>query len=307
MLTLETDLTAAAIENRVLGEEHVLSNAAIRYIVPPNGFFYDKDLVIRNADTGTPLERINDYVLQSPSDIKRDLPYEAYLVIVITNPTVSRVLIDYRAVGGWYALTQTSIASILGTAINNGSVEFGDILNVPTEFYPAPHIHHARDVDWGSVIVMLDSLRQAISTGQGAALSSLYAYVNQMGNSFELLTDLSNPTWGAIREKITGFTINWGYMPEDTGPWAQGLTGARWETLFKKAFSGSGSPLIIPGGFSGKYLPYELESSSSDGFTHVVKYDSSSTATGTPSRWYIAIGLSSDATAISNTPQQSLV
>lgn len=301
MPTLELDLTASSPANRILGEEKALGLGAVRYVILENGFFYDKDLVIKNANTGQTLSRFTDYVLQGSMKTTKRLSYPAYFVIVIKNPEVSNILVDSRAVGSWYSLTTESIANLLGFVSGVGSIDWGDIENIPTEFFPMPHMHHARDIDWGSVILGLDTLTAAIEGGNSKSLQSLYAYINTMSGNMEMYTDLSNPLWGCYRDKVSGFTVNWGQLQTDTSSEATtNPLGALWRTNFKKAFSGS-NPVILTGGSLGKYNSFELADKDSDSFDYRIKYDTANPSTAVADRSYIAIGLSSDATPIAPT------
>lgn len=301
MTTLTLDLTASASENYVLGEDISLAVGSVRYVILENGYFYDKDLVVKNSATGATLNRFTDYVLQSPLVSNESLPVSAYLIIVIINPTVGNISVDSRAVGGWYALTTQSIADILNYAAGVGSVQWGDILNIPTEFFPTPHMHNARDLDWGSVISVLDNIRASLDLQFGESLSSMYSYIDQMTSSWEFYGNITNLSWGALRHTITGITFNWGTLPIDAGTAAQSASGALWECNFKKAFSvTSAAPNIIDGGSLGKYLPLELTARDADSFICRVKYNSGSSNTALSTRCYLAIGISSSATAVSN-------
>lgn len=300
MTTFALDSTASAPENRVLGEDITLAVGALRYIVLENGYFYDKDLVITNSTTGATLNRFHDYVLQAPLISSESLPVTAYLIIVILNPTVAAVSVDSRAVGGYYGLTTQSLSQILAYAIGQGSVLWGDLVNVPTEFFPLPHMHHARDMTWGSLISVLDNIRASLDIQYGNSLSSMYAYIDQMTNNFEFYGNITDLSWGAFRETITGITLNWGILPEDTSSLAQGA-GSIWQCNFKKAFTNTLSrPNINDGGSTGKYKPFEMTAGNNIGFTCLVKYDVASPNTSLATRTYFAIGISSAATPVSN-------
>ena len=305
MPSLILDLTAENPDNFIPAEEHSLAGGQ-SVIVPNNGFFYDKDLRVVNSNTGQPLNRGSDYVLSEPIRTVHKMPYQAYLLVRIINPSVTNALIDYRAVGDFYSLTTDAISNIRGF-VNGDQVDWDQLVNVPTEFYPQPHMHHARELSYGGLIEVIAYLAEVVNFNNGSALESMYRYINERTSNIEFYGNLVDLSWGAVRDNITGFTINWGTMTPDTSAAAQAAGGARWECNFKKHFNASLSgPTILPCGSFGKFGPFELESKDEEGFIHVVKYDPDHPSTAMVDMKYLAIGISSVSTAISNTPVSQL-
>ena len=101
---LDLDLTGLNPANRINNEPQVLAGGTVRLLIPAFGSFYTTGLVIKDADTNTPLTDNQYQLMDFNQEAVLDAGKEIYDSIVVTDPTVSNnVTVTYQALGGPYS------------------------------------------------------------------------------------------------------------------------------------------------------------------------------------------------------------
>lgn len=182
--------------------EEVLFNNDIadRILVPECGAFYVESLEVRNINGGEILVKGIDYeVFLSDAVATAKSGKEVCGVIIITNPTISGVLLTYQFVGGlhkdgYYLLEQLLKMYPKGT---NAIINYDDILQLPELFDPAYHTEHVVNFyDTKSLLVKLERCRQALHHRQNGDLAKMYEQASQrffqlsdkLGKTYQRLT-----------------------------------------------------------------------------------------------------------------------
>lgn len=179
------DQTGTSINNRVVGEPHVLGVRTNRAFVPSHGPFYARSgLVVRDAANGRVLTSGVHYkpVQMDPATTKLTAKMTCS-VIVITDPTVSsNVEVDYQVVGGPQSSSVGAIQAMIDSLnLDERPVRWGEILGKPQLFEPAPHLHDAGDLyGFEFVVASLYAIEEAILVGDAAAHLELIEMFKRM-------------------------------------------------------------------------------------------------------------------------------
>jgi hypothetical protein len=182
------DLTGIAPNNLVIGEPHTLITSINRAFVPNYGPFYVQGLILTDVATGENLTPSQYVPAQLEQDITAETGLDVCQVIVITDPTVSNnVSMTYQVVGGEYSYSVDALIQMLAALnLDNRTIAYGSIIGLPTEFPPTPHLHDIGDTyGWEYVVNALESVRQAILTGDDAARQNLLNYINSAVNAMQ--------------------------------------------------------------------------------------------------------------------------
>jgi hypothetical protein len=176
------DGTGKSPDNLVAGEEHQLSNRAVRCVAPTYGGFFAESVVVKDLTTNMPLVRGVDYSFGELFEFPTGrYGKEIFGIIAITKPGVTAVAIDYQALGGDYSYSMDAIIAMLDN-LNLGErpTEWGSIINRPPLFEPASHLHDIGDVYGFEYIVhSIDLLRQAIVMGDVVSHDEIYRYIDR--------------------------------------------------------------------------------------------------------------------------------
>lgn len=136
------DPTGLSLLNNVVGEVHTLAPDSQRLFHPTHGSFYTESVVV-SAD-GVLLRPKLDYrflVLHRKATMATGK--EVGCIIKILKSGVSKVSVDYQAVGGDYANVVDVIIEMVNDGVLNksGAIRWDEILEKPTEFNPSSHAH----------------------------------------------------------------------------------------------------------------------------------------------------------------------
>jgi len=176
---LELDITGTNLDNKIIDEPHTLSNTQVRAISPNYGPFFANSVIIK--DGANTLQRGIDYqIVELHSEATQKYGKEISSVILIININVSsNVLITYQALGGHYAYSNTAIANIYSSIINdNRPVDWKNIFNKPLGFPVTNHLHLLDDVIGFEFIVdYLERIKQAITLGQVKVVHEIINYL----------------------------------------------------------------------------------------------------------------------------------
>lgn len=190
------DGTGVNPDNLVVGEEHQLSNRAVRCVAPLYGGFYAESVVVKDLATNMSLVRGVDYIFGELFEFPTGrYGKEIFGLIAVTKPGVTRVAINYQALGGSYSYSMDAIIAMFDS-LNLGErpVEWGSIINRPIAFDPASHFHDIGDVYGFEYIVhALERLRSAILTGDGASHDEIYRYIDKTAaENASAITDIND-------------------------------------------------------------------------------------------------------------------
>jgi hypothetical protein len=177
------DGTGKSPDNLVVGEEHQLSNRAVRVVATTYGGFFAESVVVKDLATNMSLIRGVDYNFGELFEFPTGrYGKEIFGIIAITKPGVTKVAIDYQALGGDYSYSMDAMIAMLDS-LNLGErpVEWGSIIDRPAQFTPASHFHDIGDVYGFEYIVhSIDLLRQAILMGDVVSHDEIYRYVDRV-------------------------------------------------------------------------------------------------------------------------------
>lgn len=172
------DPSGQASSNLIVDEVHLVPASRNRAFALNAGPFYGESVVVKTVPGNVVLTNGQDYrvlYLYQDATIKTGKAVNA--VVHIVNPTVSgNVSVTYQVVGGNYSTNYDAIQLLLEQlAVDNRSVRFSDLIDAPTSYPPAPHLHHVGDMyGWDAVVQVLEDIRD-ISLGGGTQSTGILA------------------------------------------------------------------------------------------------------------------------------------
>ena len=177
------DGTGKSPDNLVVGEEHQLSNRTIRCITPTYGGFFAESVLVKDLATQLPLIYGVDYNFGEMFEFPTGrYGKEIWGIIIIKKPLVTKVSINYQALGGDYSYSMDALINMVDN-LNLGErpTEWGMIVGRPALYNPASHFHDVGDVyGFEYVVHAIDLLRQAILTGDVASHDEIYRYIDNI-------------------------------------------------------------------------------------------------------------------------------
>jgi hypothetical protein len=196
------DPTGTSTNNLVTGEiQNLTANRTVRAIAPMYGAFYTDSLVVTDTATNKVLTPGTQYYAAE----MYELPTARYgkqicAIILITDTTVSNtVSLQYQALGGPYSTSaQAIIQQIENLNLDDRPAAWGDILDRPSEFPPAFHLHDIGDVYGFEYLVhAIDRVRDAIEVGDTAQYDQIYAYIDHVQQVLQAEIDSGNSAFSA--------------------------------------------------------------------------------------------------------------
>lgn len=184
------DPTGTSTNNLVSGEiQNLTPNRNVRAIATLYGAFFTESLVVTDTSNNKVLTPGTQYYAAE----MYELPTARYgkeicAVILITDATVSnQVSLTYQALGGPYGTSATAIISqIENLQLDTRPVAWGDILDRPSEFPPAFHLHDIGDVYGFEYLVhAIDRVRDAIEVGDTYQFDQIYSYIDHVNSVLE--------------------------------------------------------------------------------------------------------------------------
>lgn len=167
-VSLDLDITGLNPDNRISDEPHTLSNRPVRSIAPIYGPFFGESLIVKSG--ASILSRGSDYqIVELHQEATLLYGKEIASVILIINPNIpSNVTITYQALGGYYIYSNTAIANMYQSVINdNRPVDWTNVFNKPTGFNPTIHRHLLEDIyGFEPIVDYLERIKRAITLGQ---------------------------------------------------------------------------------------------------------------------------------------------
>lgn len=166
LIRYKFDATGKSPDNFVSNEPQSLVPRTIRATVPNHGLYYANSMVVVDAANNQPLTPGVDW---QPAELDEEITERtgiaAFAVVIITNPSVSpQVLLTYQAVGGPNSTTIGAIQSMLDKMqTDSRPVDWANVLNKPTQFSPAKHLHDIGDTyGWEYIVQAVNRIRMAL-------------------------------------------------------------------------------------------------------------------------------------------------
>lgn len=143
------DLTGVNPDNRAINEKHTIGTVKGRIFIADYGPFFGNNLIVRETSTGVVLKPVIDYVLiHQVREAQESTGQPIYCGIRIVNPDISTgIEIDVSYIGGEFSYTTRVLLSMLDEIIaDDRPIEWGELIGVPNEWNPTPHLHSAYDL-----------------------------------------------------------------------------------------------------------------------------------------------------------------
>jgi len=180
------DPTGTNPDNLVSDEPHQMPARQIRAIATEYGAFYTESVTVVDAATNQPLVKGVQYYPAELYEVPTGMfGKEVCAIIMITDPSVSaNVKITYQAVGGEYSRSVTAIIQqIEALNLDDRPVEWGSIINKPSEYPPSHHLHDLGDIyGFEYMVHALDRIRAAILMGDDVSHDTIYQYIDARDN-----------------------------------------------------------------------------------------------------------------------------
>lgn len=180
------DPTGTNPDNLVVDEPHTLPARQIRAVATEYGAFYTESMVVVDAATNLPLDKGVQYYAAELYEVPTGMfGKEVCAIILITDPSVSpNIRITYQAVGGEYSRSVTAIIQqIEALNLDDRPVEWGAIINKPSEYPPSHHLHDLGDIyGFEYMVHALDRIRDAILRGDDISHDTIYQYIDSRDN-----------------------------------------------------------------------------------------------------------------------------
>lgn len=190
MTTLVLDPDEIAEANHVINETHTLNSNRMRLVAPNQGaFFVDDTLVLRDDVTGRELiegEEADYYpaeIAELPSGLYRK---KICLVLMIVNPALTRIAIDYRALGDFYSKPESNLVKQFDNINGTGHDWKWGPLVVPVrpEEYPPLFYkdHNDNRVGFEYLTQALHRLGDTVLNGFASGHDDVYKYIDKNFN-----------------------------------------------------------------------------------------------------------------------------
>lgn len=221
ILKYPEDLTGNNPNNLILKESHDISAISKKVIVPEYGAFYSKSLKVYNGTSLIPLTPKVDYVaFQLHPEASENSSQECFTLILMQGDAalIPIIKIDYQAVGGNYYLSSNAIQNYFDIlAADNRPIYWGDMIGQPDAYPPASHPHNAMHdlIGLSSLVVAIQDLIVAITSGNDAELTGIYAYIDQvMSGGSQNYASLAEALAGISSTKVISPSTLAGYVTQ---------------------------------------------------------------------------------------------
>lgn len=183
------DLEGTSITNFMPGEKHTIGTSRGRIFIADSGPFFGNSIVVRDGVNGRELKPMLDYYLVHPyREAQEATAQPIYMGVRIVNPEVStQIEIDVQYVGGEFSYTTRALLDMLEAVINdNRPIDWGELIGVPNEWVPAPHLHSAYDLyAMKHLVAATNDTAAAIREGWAPMHAHLFDMINGRIEVFE--------------------------------------------------------------------------------------------------------------------------
>lgn len=167
------DLSGTSPNNRVVDEQHTIGTTRARIFAADYGPFFGNSVVIKDGVTGRILESMEDYYLvHYYREASNAAGQPVYAAVRIVNPDVSTtLLLTAQMVGGEYSYSYYAIKQAIEDLLNDDRpVQWAELIGVPSQFVPSPHLHSAYDL-YGMKYLVEATVDVAAAIREGDAAS----------------------------------------------------------------------------------------------------------------------------------------
>jgi hypothetical protein len=194
------DLTGTALTNRITGELKTIPLNRNRAFALYEGPFYGESLVLTRLPGGETLTQGTDYqllYLYSDATIRSSKP--VYAIVNIINPAIEGALsCDYQVIGGTYSSNFAAIQLILDALnLDDRPVQWQNIVGLPVQFPPSPHLHHASELyGMEHVVNALTEILNAMGQGNEAQITEILTRLGNVENAYNSILPNVNKSVG---------------------------------------------------------------------------------------------------------------
>lgn len=167
------DLLGTSKLNKVTDEEHTIGALRGRMFAADYGPFFGGSVIVKDAVTGRELVPLVDYTLvHYYREASLAAGQAVYTAVRIINKAVStRILLTAQMVGGEFSYSLYAILQAIEDLMDDDRVvAWGDLIGVPSQFVPTPHLHSAYDLYGLKYLIESNyDIAAAIREGDGAS------------------------------------------------------------------------------------------------------------------------------------------
>lgn len=180
------DLSGTSVDNRAIDEAHTIGATRARIFATDYGPFFGSNVIIKDAISGNVLQpNIDYYLVHYYREASEAAGQAIYAAVRIVNPDVgTEILITPQYVGGEFSYSTFAIKqAIEGLLVDNRPVYWGDLVGLPSQFVPTPHLHSAYDLYGLKYLIESEyDIASAIREGDTASRQVL---LDQMSRKFD--------------------------------------------------------------------------------------------------------------------------
>lgn len=202
------DDKGVAPSNRITGELHTVPRSRNRAFALVEGPFYGQSVVVTWLPTNQVLVRNVDYellYLHQEATVKTGIA--VYAIVRIINPDIEgTVTVDYQVVGGQYSTNFAAIQMVLDSLnLDDRPVAWQNIVGLPVEFPPSPHLHHASELyGMEHIVAALNEIALILESRDSTELTSLIARVDLLDVALSNLT----PRVTALENRVKPIAVS---------------------------------------------------------------------------------------------------
>jgi len=183
------DLLGTSATNKVIDESHTIGSVKGRIFVADYGPFFGGSVILKDGVSGRTLVANTDYTLvHHYREATARTGQAIYTAVRIVNPNVSTtILMTCQYVGGEFSFSTYALKQAIEELMNDDRpVYWGDLIGVPAQFVPAPHLHSAYDLYGMKYVVEAQvDVANAIREGDAASRALLLKQIQDKFLSFD--------------------------------------------------------------------------------------------------------------------------
>ncbi len=172
------DLEGINPDNFVTGEKHTIGSARGRILIAESGPFFGSKTVVRDMASGRVLVPVDDFIFVHAYREAMETTGEAvYCGVRVTNHEVStEIELDVHYLGGEFSYSTFALFDMLRALLTDDrTIHWGELIGVPNEWAPTPHLHSAYDLyAMKHLVAATADIAEAIREGYSAAHDMLF-------------------------------------------------------------------------------------------------------------------------------------
>lgn len=184
------DLLGTSPTNKVVDEEHTIGALRGRLFAADYGPFFGNTAIVKDKATGRTLVPNVDYVLvHYYREASTATGQGVYAAVRIINKSVgTEILLTCQMVGGEFSYSYYAILQAIEDLTDDDrAIAWGDLIGVPSQFVPTPHLHSAYDL-YGLKYLIESNYDIAAAIREGD-VASRHLLLQQIQQKFENMDD----------------------------------------------------------------------------------------------------------------------